>query len=114
MAVDEGSGAMTTVDELADVRAGDKGDTLMLAVLPRDDAAFGVLDRRLTADVVAAHFAPLVTGDVGRRVVPGLPALVFRLPGVLGGGVTGSTVLDGHGKTLSYHLLTLELGRPPA
>lgn len=105
-----GDGAPMTVDELADVRAGDKGDTLMLAVLPRDDVAFTVLERLLTADVVAAHFAPLVTGEVGRSVVRGLPSLVFRLPGVLGGGVTGSAVLDGHGKTLSYHLLTLELG----
>lgn len=51
-----------------------------------------------------------MTGPVDRYEVPGLPALVFRLPGALGGGVTGSLTLDGHGKTLSYHLLTLELG----
>ncbi|MFC4000217.1 hypothetical protein ACFS2C_02985 [Prauserella oleivorans] len=98
------------VDDVADVRAGDKGDILMLAVFPREKEWFAVLDRLLTAEAVRAHFAPLVTGEVRRHVVPGLPALVFRLPGVLGGGVTGSTVLDGHGKTLSYHLLTLELG----
>jgi hypothetical protein len=39
----------------------------------------------------------------------GLPGLVFRIPGVLRGGVTASTTLDGHGKTLNYHLLALEL-----
>lgn len=99
------------VDDLADVRAGDKGDTLMLAVFPRSDEEFGILRERLTAEAVGGHFAPLVTGPVHRHVVPGLPALVFRIPGVLGGGVTGSATLDGHGKTLSYHLLTLEL--PP-
>lgn len=98
------------VDDVADVRAGDKGDTLMLAVFPRDEESFGVLDRLLTAEAVRAHFGTLVAGEVRRHVLPGLPALVFRLPGVLGGGVTGSTVLDGHGKTLGYHLLTLELG----
>ncbi|OLT42650.1 hypothetical protein BJF85_22170 [Saccharomonospora sp. CUA-673] len=98
-----------TVDDLADVRAGDKGDTLMLAVFPRSAEAFAVLRGRLTGEVVGAHFAPLVTGEVRRHVVAGLPALVFRLPGVLGGGVTGSATLDGHGKTLSYHLLTLEI-----
>jgi hypothetical protein len=39
--------------------------------------------------------------------MPVLPAFVFRLPGVLGG-VAGATTLDGQGKALSYHLLTLE------
>ena len=36
-------------------------------------------------------------------------AMVFELPGVLGGGVTGSPALEGHGKTLGYHLLSLEI-----
>ncbi|MQA12411.1 MAG: hypothetical protein GEU98_28555 [Pseudonocardiaceae bacterium] len=104
------SGQTLRVDDLADVRAGDKGDTLILAVLPRDEEAFAVLDRLLTADAVRAHFGSLVTGEVRRHVLAASPAFVFRIPGVLDGGVTGSTVLDGHGKTLSYHLLTLELG----
>ncbi|AWK75574.1 hypothetical protein CBI38_15395 [Rhodococcus oxybenzonivorans] len=68
------------IDTLADVRAGDKGDMLILAVLARD-----------------------------RAVAPNLMAMVFELPGVLGGGVTGSPALDGHGKTLGYHLLSLEI-----
>jgi len=41
---------MTTrrsLDDRADVRAGDKRDTLMLAVFPRDAAAFGVIRREL-------------------------------------------------------------------
>ncbi|WP_432477166.1 AtuA-related protein [Nocardioides sp. GXQ0305] len=97
----------TPVDELADVRAGDKGDTLILAVLPRSDAAHARLVAQLTAERVADHFG----GSEGARrvVVEGLPGLVFSLPGVLGGGVTGSTLLDSHGKTLGYHLLELEL-----
>ncbi len=98
------------VDDLADVRAGDKGDTLMLVVVPGDDAAWEVLRSRLTADVVRARFGPAVTGPVDRHEVPGLPALVFRVPGVLAGGVTGSLTLDGHGKTLSSHLAGAELG----
>lgn len=100
---------MTIVDDVADVRAGDKGDTLILAVLPRDDVGWRTIRERLTPEAVAAHFAPLVTGEVLRTEVPGLPGLVFRLPGALGGGVTGAATLDGHGKTLGYHLLSLEL-----
>ena len=97
------------LDDIADARAGDKGGTLILAVLPRGAAAWPLLREHLTADLVRRHFGQTVTGPVTRSEVPGLPALVFRLPGVLGGGVTGSTALDGHGKTLSYHLLALEL-----
>jgi hypothetical protein len=97
------------VDDLADARTGDKGSTLILAVLPRDLAGWRLLREHLTADLVRRHFGPAVCSEVTRSEVPGLPALVFRIPGVLGGGVTGSTALDGHGKTLSYHLLALEL-----
>ena len=98
-----------TVDDLADVRAGDKGDTLILAVLPRDREAYDLLDRTLTPEAVARHFA--VSEPVVRTDLPHLPALVFRVPTVLAGGVTGYSGLDGHGKTLGYHLLMLRLER---
>lgn len=98
------------VDDLADIRAGDKGDTLILAVLPRDHSAFDMLLERLTPDRVAAHFGDRVIGDVRRHELPRLPGLVLRVPGVLAGGVTGAVTLDGHGKTLSYHLAMLDLG----
>ncbi|OZF29287.1 hypothetical protein CH296_17745 [Rhodococcus sp. 14-2496-1d] len=101
---------MTTVDDLADVRTGDKGDTLILAVFPRTDQHYELLARELTVDAVATHFAPLVTGDVRRTAMPLVSGLVFELPGVLGGGVTGSPVLDGHGKCLSYHLMSMTVG----
>jgi hypothetical protein len=97
------------VDELADARTGDKGDTLILAVFPRTPRAWPLLRERLTADRVGRHYGLVATDRVRRSEVPGLAALVFRLPGVLGGGVTGAPTLNGHGKTLSYHLLTLEI-----
>ncbi|NYF99686.1 AtuA-related protein [Janibacter cremeus] len=100
---------MTRVDELAHVRAGDKGDHLILGVVPWDQEAYDQLAERLTPERVARAYRPLVTGPVQRSCLPELPALIFTLPGVLGAGVTGSPVLDGHGKTLSYHLLTVEI-----
>ncbi|MEU4361070.1 hypothetical protein [Promicromonospora sp. NPDC023987] len=95
------------VDDLADVRAGDKGDTLILAVLPRVAADYPVLERALTAAAVGRHFGG--ADDVTRTALPHLPALVFRLPTLLRGGVTGYLGLDGHGKTLGYHLLMLPI-----
>lgn len=98
-----------TLDDVADVRTGDKGDTLILAVFPRSEDQYELLCRVLTSDAVAAHFAPAVTGAVRRTEMPLVSGLVFELPGVLGGGVTGSPVLDGHGKCMSYHMLSLVL-----
>ncbi len=97
------------VDDIADARSGDKGGTLIIAVLPRGDMQWRLLREHLTPELVRRHFGPAVSGPVTRSEVPGLPAMVFRIPGVLGAGVTGSAALDGHGKTLSYHLLSLEL-----
>lgn len=98
-----------TVDDLADVRAGDKGDTLILAVVARSPQAHEELVAGLTEEVVTSAYAALLTGPVSRTVLPQLDAMVFTLPGVLGGGVTGAPVLDGHGKTLSYHLATVRV-----
>lgn len=100
---------MTRVDELAHVRAGDKGDGLILGVVPWNDQAYDYLVERLTTERVTEAYAPLLTGLVHRSCLPQLPALIFTLPGVLGAGVTGTPVLDGHGKTLSYHLLNVEV-----
>lgn len=100
---------MRTIDDVADVRTGDKGDTLILAVFPRTPDDYATLSDVLTAEAVAQHFSPAVTGEVRRTDMPLVSGLVFELPGVLGGGVTGSPVLDGHGKCLSYHLLSMDV-----
>ena len=101
---------MIFLDDIADTRTGDKGDTLILAVLPHNAEAFHHLLRHLDCTTVASHFR--VHPDVvTREVVESVESMVFKIRGVLGGGVTGSPVLDGHGKTLSYHALTIPL--PP-
>lgn len=46
---------------------------------------------------------------MARYELPQLHALNFVLPGALGSGVTLSTALDAHGKTLSGYLLQLVL-----
>jgi hypothetical protein len=98
-----------TLDHYADARTGDKGDTLIVAVLPRTRQDYDHLRTRLTEDAVAEHFRCEVR-DVTVRDVTAVESFVCELRGVLGGGVTGSPVLDGHGKTLSYHMLTLPVG----
>lgn len=98
------------LDDIADVRTGDKGDDLIIAVLPRKEEFFDVAVVTVTEEQVAAHYGLEGSGASVRRVLmPTISAMVFHLSGVLGGGVTGSSYLDGHGKTMGYHLLTLEL-----
>ncbi|OYN99829.1 AtuA-related protein [Enemella evansiae] len=101
------------LDELATARTGDKGDTLILAVFPRNKENFDQLVAEVTEQRMAEHFGDTVTGPVQRTVLPQLPGMVFRLPGVLGGGVTGAPTLDGHGKCLSSYALLLPLGITP-
>lgn len=96
-----------TVDDIADVRTGDKGDTLVVAVVARRPEDYDALCRALEPERLTPHFSALLTGEVRRTLLPQLGALVVLLPGVLGGGVTGAPVLDGHGKTLSYYIATL-------
>ncbi|WP_433802701.1 AtuA-related protein [Actinomycetospora sp. CA-084318] len=101
------------LDDLAGVRAGDKGDTLILAVHVRDRADLPRVLATTTPQRVAAHFDGLLTAPVIVREVPDQSAVVVVLPGALGGGVTGSATLDGHGKALGHHLLSLEVPDGP-
>jgi hypothetical protein len=93
--------------ELAHARAGDKGDTLTLALFPYRDADYGVLAKQVTAEAVKRHLSHIVQGEVRRFELPGLHALQFVCERALDTGVTTSLVIDPHGKSLSYALLEM-------
>ena len=93
--------------ELAHARAGDKGDTLTLALFAYHDEDYELLRRQVTAAAVKRHLAHVVQGDVRRFEVPGLAALQFVCERALDTGVTTSLAIDPHGKTLSYALLEM-------
>lgn len=100
---------MTQVRELAHARAGDKGDTLNIAVIANDREAFEQLEEELTAEIVEETFAPLISGPVKRYTLSELHSFNFVLHNALAGGVTTSLRIDSHGKSLSYVLLGIEL-----
>lgn len=93
--------------DLAHARAGDKGDTLTLALIPYRDEDYELLRAKVTAEVVKKHLAHAVLGEVRRYELPNLPALQFVCERALDTGVTTSIALDPHGKTMSYALLEL-------
>jgi hypothetical protein len=98
--------------DVAHARSGDKGDTANVGVIARRPEWYPFLEKYLTADIVAAHFAPLITGPVERYALPNLYAVNFVLHGALDGGGTRSLRLDAQGKTYSTALLRLVLDVP--
>lgn len=93
--------------ELAHARAGDKGDTLTLALIAYRDEDYELLRREVTAQAVKRHLGHAVQGEVRRFEVPNLGALQFVCERALDTGVTTSLTIDPHGKTLSYALLEM-------
>ncbi|MGB3800042.1 MAG: hypothetical protein WA952_09530 [Lewinella sp.] len=95
--------------EIAHSRAGDKGNTLTLSLIPFDPADYEWVRREITADRVAKHLQASVQGEVRRYEMPNIHALLFVCYGALQGGVTTSLAADTHGKCRSGILLDLEI-----
>ncbi|HEY0778923.1 MAG TPA: hypothetical protein VGD56_13215 [Gemmatirosa sp.] len=80
-----------------------------MSVIAYDSADYPLLEQYVTAGRVRAHLGDPVRGEVVRYTLPRLGALNFVIGGALAGGVTRSLALDGHGKSLSSALLSLEI-----
>ena len=95
--------------QLAHTRTGDKGNRSTLTVIVHKAKDFARLEAQLTPERVKTHYAGIVQGRVERFALPQLGALQFVLYEALAGGVTRSLALDAHGKTLSSHLLNIDI-----
>lgn len=89
-----------TVDDLAFVRSGDKGDVSNVAVLAKDAEAYATLARSLVPEAIKAHMGDLVQGTVVVHAVPKLQAFNVVMHGALGGGATRSLRFDTTGKSM--------------
>lgn len=94
---------------IANARSGDKGDRLNIALVCRDPAHYPSIAAQVTAERAAQVFAARKPTRVIRYDLPKLAAFNFVLDGVLEGGVNTSLGLDGHGKSLSFLLLDIEI-----
>jgi hypothetical protein len=100
--------------DIAHARSGDKGDTANVGVIALEPRWYPVLEKYLTRERVAQHFAGIITGGVERYELPNLNALNFLLHGALDGGGTLSLKTDAQGKVFSTALLRLVLDVPDA
>jgi hypothetical protein len=98
--------------EVAHGRAGDKGNRSNISLIPYHDEAYDLLAEQVTPERVRALFAHRRPGAVRRYDLPNLRAFNFVLDDVLEGGVNSALNLDGHGKTLSFLLLSLPVRAP--
>lgn len=92
---------------IAHARTGDKGNRLNVAVIAHHADVWEVLVAQVTETRIAALFAHRRPTAVRRHLLPKLHALNLVIDEVLEGGVNAALNLDGHGKTLSFLVLTL-------
>src|SRR4051794_37075606 len=97
---------------IAHGRSGDKGDHANVAIIAYTDAGFAWLRDHLTAEVVAAYFAPLGPTRVERFEAANVRGLNFMLYDVLAGGASRSLRTDTQGKTLALALLRMPVEAP--
>lgn len=98
---------------VAHARTGDKGNRLSVSLIPYKAETYPYLLDQITPEAVRAWFSERAPGEVTRYELAKLPALNFVIDDILEGGVNTSLNLDGHGKSLSFRLLSLPVRVPP-
>src|SRR6185312_3512485 len=100
------------LSDIAHGRSGDKGNHANVAVIAYTPAGYDWLRGHLTAERVAAYFAPLAPTRVERFEAANVWALNFLLYDVLAGGASRSLRIDTQGKTLALTLLQMPVDWP--
>ncbi len=101
-----------SLSTIAHGRSGDKGNHANIAVIAYTESGFRWLCDHLTAEKVAAYFAPMDPSRVERYQVANLLALNFVLYDVLHGGASQSLRIDSQGKALALALLRMPVELP--
>ena len=91
---------------IAHARSGDKGNRSNISLIPYNPEHYQLLCEQVTEASVLELFRHKGATRVTRYELPLLPALNFVIDNALEGGVNESLGLDGHGKTLSFLLLS--------
>jgi hypothetical protein len=101
------------LERLAWARSGDKGDKANIGVMARRREYFPWIAAALTAPYVASRFEHfMVSPEMDRYVLPGLPALNFVLHHALGGGGVASLRNDPQAKGYAQILLDTPVSLP--
>ena len=97
---------------IAHGRAGDKGNRSNISVIAYAPECYPIIREQVTSDRVAHLFRHRGPVRVTRYELPNLSALNFVIDEALEGGVNRSLNLDGHGKALSFLVLSMPVEIP--
>lgn len=111
---DTGAWDEVPLHRIAHGRTGDKGDRLNVSVIARHPDAWPAILDQVTPDRVRTLFRHRAPGPIARYALPNLRAVNLVIDDVLEGGVNLALNLDGHGKTLSFLVLSLPVRVPRA
>jgi hypothetical protein len=100
----DGPTTRVPVGRVAGARSGDKGGAATLGVYARTDDAYAWLAGFLTPDRLRELLPEAAGLPVTRELLPGLRALLFQLPGLLGEGVAAGTRFDPQAKAVGEWL----------
>lgn len=95
--------------EIAHARTGDKGNISNISLIVHSINNFELIKEKVTIDRLKEWYGNQVKGEIIRYEIPQLGALNFVMYEALNGGVTNSTALDKHGKTLGAQLLNMTI-----
>jgi hypothetical protein len=98
--------------DIADVRSGDKGDSVSIGVLARRPEDYPALLATLEAERIARLFGDWVKGSVSVFPMPNIDGCLVLLEHGLGGGATSTLRLDQTAKALGNAILRLPVERP--
>jgi hypothetical protein len=93
------------VGDIACGRSGDKGSTLDLTLVAKDEESYGLLVNAITADVAQQELGRAMPGTVRRYEVPGLLALKYVVEDALPGGVYASLHAGLHWQKAAIYIL---------
>ena len=93
-------------------RSGDKADTVNIGLIVYDQTNYEWVKEHVTAEAVDDYLSGIPHGQIERYVLPKIGALNFVVRNALGGGVSRSLMIDGHGKGFSAILLDMEIDAP--
>ncbi|OWY10416.1 hypothetical protein B6V72_17185 [Thioclava sp. F34-6] len=91
--------------EIAFSRSGDKGDIVNVSLIAYRPEHWEVIREQVTVDMVQRLYDGVVAGEIERFELPGTHALNFVMRRGLGGGISVSLRVDGHGKAMQSLIL---------
>ena len=98
--------------ELAHIRAGEKIDLLNIGIIAYQEEDYPIIKEQLTAERLAAIYAPISYGTTVRYELPNVYALNFVFDGILSGGRTRTLAFEESGRNLACLLFVEELEVP--